>query len=71
MKMGGWAYDLGIGCKVKTQVQVRRRCTKQEAAAGGLRTSSCLVLGEEVGKTVYHHYSATAVVFVVENIASD
>ena len=31
-----------------------------------MRTSSCVVLGEEVGKTVYHHYSATAVVFVVD-----
>ena len=51
-------------CKVKGQVQVTR-CKEQEAAGVGLRTSSCLVLGE-VAKTVYHHYSATAVVFVVD-----
>lgn len=39
-------------CMVKGQV-VRRRHTEQEAAdAVGLRTSSCLILGEEVGKTV-------------------
>ena len=43
----------------------------QEAAAVGWRTNSCLVLGEEVGKTVYHHYSAAAAVFVVETITSD
>ena len=58
-----------ILCEVKGQVLVRRRCTEREAAAMGWRTSSRLVLGEEVGKTVCRHYSATAVVFVVETLA--
>ena len=47
---------------------VKRRRTEREAAAVGLRTSPCL---EEMEKTVYHHYSATAVVFVVETITPD
>ena len=52
-------------------MRVSRRRKEQEAAGVGLRTSSCVVLGEEVGKTVYHHYSATPVVFVVETLASN
>ena len=47
-----------ILCTVKGQMLVRRRRTEREDAAVGLRTSSCLVLEEEVAKTVYHHYSA-------------
>ena len=50
---------------------MKGRSTERDAAAVGLRTSSCLVLEEEAGKTVYHHYCATAVVLVVETIAPD
>ena len=50
---------------------VRGRRTEREAAAVGTRTSSCLVLGEEVEKGVYHHYSATAFMFVVETMVPD
>ena len=58
-------------CALMVAVVVRGHRTEREAAAVGSRTSSCLVLGEKVGKTVYHHYSAAAVVFVVETIAPD
>ena len=68
--MAGWAYELDIARKVKGQVLVGRRRTEREAAAAvGSRTNFCWVLGEEVGETEYHHYSATAVVFVVETLA--
>ena len=59
---------MDIARKVKGQVLVRGRRTEQDAAAVDSRTSSCWVLGEEVGETVYH-YSATDVVFVVETLA--
>ena len=68
---GREAYELDTAPKVEGQVLVRGHRTEREAAAVGSRTSSCLVLGEKVGKTVYHHYSAAAVVFVVETIAPD
>ena len=67
--MAGQAYELDIARKVKGQVLVWGRRTKREAAAAvGSRTNFCWVLGEEVGETVYHHYSATAVVFVAETL---
>ena len=50
---------------------MKGRRTERDAALVGMRTSSYLVLGEEAGKTVYHHYCATAVVLVVDSIAPD
>ena len=48
--VGGYAYELGIVCMVKGQVLVRGHRTEQEAAAVGLRTSSCLVWGRRWGR---------------------
>ena len=71
MVAAGSAYELDTARKVEGQVLVRGHRTEREAATVVTRTSSCLVLGEEVEERVYHHYSATAFVFFVETMAPD